>query len=462
MADTDLSKSSLEQVIDLINLSNIINEADLSAELVSFAQLSALTEDTKNTSVRVVANANTKYTGNVVVKYDRLDIEGFASNYGSPVIEVGEAATFQDVVDAFNGHYGANLSIANDLVAPGGVFPTIEYTPVDVNFLANEASLAYIGNADFSFGLATSPLSNIIQTLIMNGLAWPSTGPAVLTGSISQAATWAARNAAACVAVGDIIHMVGGGDSGNTTVYNSHYRFDTATDTMLADGTAFPTNIAGGLALAYEGVLHVFGGRTGTANNTVVNTVRKYTEGSGWSTLTATMPVAAYNMQGIVVGEYAYLHSGINTSGTNLQTMWRYHFPTDTWLTRTNHPAIVTRNGMAYNDGKIYVMGRTSSRPSYYAYDIAGNSWSAAIELVNTGAVTIGSNFRTVQHGDLVYIYSSTVNGFFSFTDMTFTVFGTQNLLTMSSAIMVSAPEYVYIVNGAPTGTGLGFIQKAQ
>lgn len=166
-------KSSAEQVYDLIKATNVATFPQVEVVDLEYATPSALVGDPsgKDTSLLVSAGVNTPYIGNVTVKYDRLDLAGFESNYGSTTLIVPENATPAQIVAAFNAYYDAELDSSdyvNNAVPTPPDFDGETYTLV-----AAAGSLAYKGSVVLDIQLATTPLSSIITVTELDGLEFP-------------------------------------------------------------------------------------------------------------------------------------------------------------------------------------------------------------------------------------------------------------------------------------------------
>src|SRR5690606_25575993 len=119
-----LSLPSKLQVLSLISTENQINLDFTHVDLEVPVSLEN-DDDGKNTSLVVQAKPNTGYVGDVTVKYDRLDMEGFRQ-YGDPTFEIPLGGGLPEIIEAFNMFYGANLSLEDDIDSDL-VVPEIDY-----------------------------------------------------------------------------------------------------------------------------------------------------------------------------------------------------------------------------------------------------------------------------------------------------------------------------------------------
>lgn len=166
-------KKSAEQIYDLIKATNVVSFPQVDIVALTYGTPAVLTGDPsgKDTSLVVSAAVNTPYTGNVTIKYDRLDLEGFETTYGATQLIVPEGATPADIVAAFNSHYECELESVdyqNNAVPTPPDFDGESYTLV-----AAAGSLAYKGDIVLSILLASTPLSEIITVTELDGLEFP-------------------------------------------------------------------------------------------------------------------------------------------------------------------------------------------------------------------------------------------------------------------------------------------------
>lgn len=171
---TDLSQSSINQFLALINTAN---SANLNASLINIGVPSDhMGGDPGNTDVVVTSVADAIYSnkglvGTRTINYSRLNMSNFSSR-GSTVFILGDNATVTDLITAFNLRYGTALDSSdydNSLTIPA--FDNIG-TPVVIN--ANASSLIYRGSITVTIRKSGVALSTVITTPVLNGMAFPA------------------------------------------------------------------------------------------------------------------------------------------------------------------------------------------------------------------------------------------------------------------------------------------------
>lgn len=171
---TDLSQSSVNQFLTLINTANGTN---LNTSLVALGNPTThVGGDPGDTDVTITPIANAIYAnkgliGTRTINYSRLDMAEFA-NRGSTIFVLGDSATLEDLVTAFNLRYGTNLDTADYDVTM--TLPTFDNIGTVMNFKANVNSLIYKGDVDVTIKKSGVALSTILTTPILNGMAFPS------------------------------------------------------------------------------------------------------------------------------------------------------------------------------------------------------------------------------------------------------------------------------------------------
>ncbi len=168
---TDLSLSSFNQFIELVNQENSI---ELPVEKISLSNPTELVDDidSKNTQVTISAIPNSGLLGSVSVKYNRMNLNEFQIFGGEDpiVLYMGSASTFNDLVAQFNTQFGANISIGVDIVNKSINTPVDE--PQSILFESLPNSLAWIGSIGLEYALSTIPLASIIETTNVPGLVY--------------------------------------------------------------------------------------------------------------------------------------------------------------------------------------------------------------------------------------------------------------------------------------------------
>lgn len=167
-----LLNPSAQQVYDLIALTNVATWPVTAVALNYATPVAEVGHPTgKNTSLVVSAGANTEYVGSVTVNYNRLDLAGFETNYGSTSLVVPEGATAAQIVAAFNAFYDASLDTSDYVDNAPGIPP--DYDGETYTLVAAAGSLAYINSVVLDIQLATTQLSSILTVTDLNGLTFP-------------------------------------------------------------------------------------------------------------------------------------------------------------------------------------------------------------------------------------------------------------------------------------------------
>ncbi len=166
-------KVSAEQVYDAIKASNPTTFPQVELVDLVYGTPAVLSGDpsNKDTSLLVSAAINTPYIGDVTVKYNRLDLADFETNYGERTLIVPEGATAADVVAAFNSEYGAELT--TDDYEDNALPTPPDWDGETYTLVAAAGSLAYKNEVVLNVALATTPLSTIIATTTLDGLYFP-------------------------------------------------------------------------------------------------------------------------------------------------------------------------------------------------------------------------------------------------------------------------------------------------
>lgn len=102
---SDFTKLPLEIVFDLLNEQNgtALTSADVELGTPTVATGS------RNSQVKITARAASEYSGEVVLNYNRLDIQGFT--FGTQLtVEAKNAELHSEVIDLINAKLGINLT----------------------------------------------------------------------------------------------------------------------------------------------------------------------------------------------------------------------------------------------------------------------------------------------------------------------------------------------------------------
>lgn len=163
---TDLSKSSINQVLDLINANNgnaglTLNDIQFGTPVVSVGE--------KDTELSVSSKPNSGYNGSVLVEYNRLPLSGFEM-YGLPELTIPVNGTLDDVLSGFNTLYDTALDyedIPNDLDVT-----SVDYIGALITIPAKATSLAYKGSIDVLVKWPSTLLDTVITVEVLGGLEY--------------------------------------------------------------------------------------------------------------------------------------------------------------------------------------------------------------------------------------------------------------------------------------------------
>jgi N-acetylneuraminic acid mutarotase len=125
--------------------------------------------------------------------------------------------------------------------------------------------------------------------------------------------------------------------------------------------------------------LYSFAGVSGT----IIANAYKF-DGTTWTAI-APVPTAVEYPAVTTDGTNAYIINGVNSSGTAVNTVYRYNVATNTYTTLASTATATWNSRAVFLNGKIYkIAGATSSGGTsagsnvVEVYDIASNTWSAA------------------------------------------------------------------------------------
>lgn len=166
-----LSKKSQDLILDLINAANPQMDEQLSFDIIEFDEPAVNTDEDRNTAVLVSAKADTKYAGEVTVKYDRLDIQKLFTDAGYPIVEVNAKGILNStgLLAELNETWGLALD-EDDIVAEA--LPT--ELPADYTLKIKPTSFAWLGELTMKLGDGKPQLSEIIIQTVLDGLKYPT------------------------------------------------------------------------------------------------------------------------------------------------------------------------------------------------------------------------------------------------------------------------------------------------
>jgi N-acetylneuraminic acid mutarotase len=212
------------------------------------------------------------------------------------------------------------------------------------------------------------------------------------------------RGLAACASIGGRIYVMGGmqfigasydyAGMGTVEVYDTN----TGTWTQLAD---MPTKRWGHSAVAVNGKIYVFGGRTSAQYYSSVEVYDPQT--NAWTTR-STMPTFRYCLTACLLNNDIYAIGGWAHSGTGplYDKVEAYHPESDQWYTETPMPVARAVHASIVLGGRIYVYGGSSTThpligtSGIYAFDTKplGPAYAHDVRLSRHGRDTLGITTR--------------------------------------------------------------------
>src|SRR5690606_22594185 len=128
-------------------------------------------------------------------------------------------------------------------------------------------------------------------------------------------------------------------------------------------------------------------------------------------TTLATPPttLTAFGSKAVLVGSKIYYYGGgANTTGATVNTLHYYDISSNTWTALTSGPRARVMHTAHYYNGKIYVVGGSSSvdvprygLPQVDEYDVATNTW---MTIPTSGDVLAYSHITSLLIGSKLYV----------------------------------------------------------
>jgi uncharacterized repeat protein (TIGR03803 family) len=232
----------------------------------------------------------------------------------------------------------------------------------------------------------TTFLDATVPTGASSGYVTVTTGSTTLTSQRKYTVhnSWAngaampvAAEAAAAVAVGSNIYVVGGY---NSTGYLNNTQVYSTTTNKWTTGGALPAAIRGGAIAEVKGLIYFIGGYNSSGSTNAVYIYSPVTK--KWTTGTSSMPTTRGDAAAAVENNIIYVIGGsVQFQGERLNTVESYNPATNTWkeespmLDTKSEPAVgVIGTTIVSADGYNPANGDTGDNE---AYDVATNSWSA-------------------------------------------------------------------------------------
>lgn len=206
--------------------------------------------------------------------------------------------------------------------------------------------------------------------------------------------------------VGSKIYIIGGkSGSAQNTVTNTVWEYDPSLDTYTSKAT-MTTARSHAFNAVVDGVIYVIGGSNGSTFNVTTNEAYNVS-GNSWSSKTA-MPTGRGDVdKAVVVDGLIYCVGGYNSS-SNVATVEAYNPSTNSWVTGlTSMPSARDSMGIGALGGKIIVAGgykhSGSARQKYVeVYDPVEDAWDTLPDLTynkENPAVGVIGNTLYISHG---------------------------------------------------------------
>lgn len=167
----DIQKSALDNVIDLINITNGTSLTDAIVEIGTPSEwVDPEGLNTRNTELSVSAKAGSGYTGSVPVRFTRLDLTGFPSA-GTLEYTLTGTDTVGDILSAVATQLGVlEEAVELDITE---VPVVAEGATVTINILATVGSLLYVGQAPVTVFPNTTDLNDEVTQSDLDGFDEP-------------------------------------------------------------------------------------------------------------------------------------------------------------------------------------------------------------------------------------------------------------------------------------------------
>lgn len=147
---------------------------NLTTSLITFGLPTAATGEgaDRNTELGVTAAEGSGYTGDVVIRYNRLTFDQVVGNKDKDFL-IGDATKIADLVDEINARYKINLTPADFVDGDLPTFTGDAGESHEFTLTANANSLIFIGSVTLLLRGEDVPLDTVITTTSMSGLTPP-------------------------------------------------------------------------------------------------------------------------------------------------------------------------------------------------------------------------------------------------------------------------------------------------
>lgn len=444
-----LNKTGSDLVLDLIN---DINYTDIEYGSVEFVTPTVLSSDPSfcNTEVDVVSVPKHGYTGEVSVKYNRIDIIELLE-VADPAIEIPDDGDITDVIAEINNLYALRLVVGVDVSADIDL-SSVSIVPSSLSIPVLSSSLVFTGTIDIVISynyVIESYLAGNYYTMMASNL---STSDKVINDVLGFYDS-------------ELDNFYIFGKTSQYNLRNNYYRFKLGIFSTVSG--AINSHTARTLAVVENKAYMAFS-----------NKWYRFDVVSGgaagiWTGVGAAGPLGSlYYTTVAAVGDTLFLLSATTTPGTQnkanqIATGYSYDMVTDTWTAIAALPSpygmFSANNGHAVcSDGAryIYVLGGriyakssdtlNTSSGILFQYDTVNNTWATL-----TSSIT----YLRVAYCNLVYVNGSLYcfggvgsNGNIYRFDMdTLAWVDTGDYITNSKAVAIVRKDNVFIYGGDST-----------
>jgi len=168
---TDISKSSKEQLYDLVMENNPGKQQEAPFNKIGFDAPSFIDAEHGLAQITMFAIPDSGLNGSVVLDYGKLNLQDLLTINDDPTVYLPAGSNKADLVVAFNQLYGTALDVS-DYAAIPGILPITDEGQT-TSLTAKLTSFAYYGSIVVTYKLLTFPLGNFITNTDIGGLTLP-------------------------------------------------------------------------------------------------------------------------------------------------------------------------------------------------------------------------------------------------------------------------------------------------
>jgi hypothetical protein len=170
---SDFSKAPADIIIDLIAADNTTKPITNQTITLGVPTVAAVVDASGDTELEVTAKAGSGYTGSEVVKYNRLDLQGFT--FGETFsLPVGDAENLADLILEVNTGLGVNLTADDYTDSAIGAWAGEPNETKVVSLPITAGSLVFKGALSITLHAEDIPLSEVITVTTLSGLNYPA------------------------------------------------------------------------------------------------------------------------------------------------------------------------------------------------------------------------------------------------------------------------------------------------